>query len=85
MFIKGLGAIAGPLVAGWMMGMFGPRGFWVIIAVLMLGLAGYAVWRMRVLPTKVIVGNMVSYAPLAATATSVSAGGQADAEPSKPA
>ncbi len=80
LFINGLGAIAGPLVAGWMMGMFGPRGFWVIIAVLMLGLAGYAIWRMRALPTKVIVGDMVSYAPIAATATSVAAGARADTD-----
>jgi MFS family permease len=74
LFINGLGAIAGPLVAGWMMGLFGASGYWVIIAVLMIGLAGYAVWRMRVLPTKVIVGDMVSYAPIAATSTSVAAG-----------
>jgi MFS family permease len=74
LFINGLGAIAGPLVAGWMMDVAGPSGFWVIIAILMLGLSGYAVWRMRVLPTKSIVGDMVTYAPIAATATSVAAG-----------
>jgi MFS family permease len=82
LFINGLGAIAGPLVAGWMMGAVGASGYWVIIAVLMLGLAGYAVWRMRVLPVKVIVGDMVSYAPIAATATSVAAGARGgDNEP----
>lgn len=78
LFINGLGAIAGPLVAGWMMDVSGPSGFWVIIAVLMLGLAGYAVWRMRVLPTKAIVGDMVTYAPIAATATSVAVGRAGD-------
>ncbi len=73
LFINGLGAIAGPVVAGWMMGRIGVSGYWAIIAVLMLGLAAYAVWRMRVLPVKVVVGEMVSYAPIAATAPSMTA------------
>ncbi len=45
-FINGLGAIAGPLITGWMMGVVGPGGFWLFIAVLMLAMAGYAGWRM---------------------------------------
>jgi MFS family permease len=79
LFINGFGAIAGPLVVGWMMGSVGPEGFWALIAVLLLGLAGYAVWRMRALPVKVIVGERASYAPIAATATSVAVG-QSSAE-----
>ncbi len=74
LFINGFGAIAGPLVVGWMMGVVGPEGFWALIAVLLLGLAGYAVWRMRRLPIKVIVGERAAYAPVAATATLVAAG-----------
>jgi MFS family permease len=80
LFINGFGAIAGPLVVGWMMGAMGPEGFWALIAVLLLGLAVYAVWRMRRLPVKIIVGDRASYAPIAATATSVAVGNSAVAE-----
>ncbi|KUJ80775.1 MFS transporter [Ruegeria marisrubri] len=47
-FINGLGAIAGPLVTGWLMGdeIFGPAGFFLIIAALLLVLAVYALYRM---------------------------------------
>ena len=45
-FINGLGAISGPTVTGWIMEVFGPSGFFLVIAILMLGLAGYAVFRM---------------------------------------
>jgi MFS family permease len=74
LFINGFGAIAGPLVVGWMMEGLGPEGFWFLIALLLLGLAGYAVWRMRRQPVKVIVGDRAGYAPIAATATSVAVG-----------
>ena len=50
LFINGLGAIAGPLVVGWMMDTMGAQGFWTIIAGVMLALAAYAWWRMRVAP-----------------------------------
>jgi len=47
LFINGVGAIAGPLITGWMMGpLFGPAGYWVFIAVLMLLLGVYALYRM---------------------------------------
>ncbi len=74
LFINGLGAIAGPLIVGWTMDNLGANGFWAIISVAMLGLAVYALWRMRRQPDKEIVGDMVSYAPIAATATGVVAG-----------
>lgn len=45
-FINGVGAVGGPVVAGWLMGLFGPAGYWVIQAVLMLSIVGYAAWRM---------------------------------------
>lgn len=47
-FINGLGAIAGPLITGWLMGdtVFGPSGFFLFIAVLLFVMAGYAVYRM---------------------------------------
>jgi MFS family permease len=45
-FINGLGAIGGPLVTGWLMGVFGPEGFWLFIAALMAGIASYSAYRM---------------------------------------
>ncbi len=47
-FINGLGAIAGPLITGWLMGNagLGPAGFFLFIAVLMLAMAVYALYRM---------------------------------------
>ncbi|WP_170437844.1 MFS transporter [Ruegeria arenilitoris] len=47
-FINGLGAIAGPLITGWLMGdaVFGPPGFFLFIAALLFAMAVYAVYRM---------------------------------------
>ena len=47
-FINGLGAIAGPLITGWLMGdaVFGPAGFFLFMAVLLFVLVGYGLWRM---------------------------------------
>ena len=60
-FINGLGAVAGPLVTGWMMGAFGPEGFFVFIAALAFATSGYAAYRMtqRASPS---VGDTESYA-----------------------
>ena len=44
-FINGLGAISGPIITGWMMGVFGPSGFYVFIVVLFAALALYAGYR----------------------------------------
>ncbi|WP_299944694.1 MFS transporter [uncultured Ruegeria sp.] len=47
-FINGLGAIAGPIITGWLMGsgVIGPWGFFLFIAVLMFIMALYAAYRM---------------------------------------
>jgi len=45
-FINGLGAIAGPLMMGWMMGLMGPGGYFLYIAILMFALVAYATYRM---------------------------------------
>ncbi len=45
-FLNGFGAIFGPLITGWLMETTGPRGFFLFIAVLYVGLTGYALWRM---------------------------------------
>ena len=46
LFVNGVGAIGGPLVTGWLMETAGPEGFWVFVGLIMLVLAGYAIWRM---------------------------------------
>jgi MFS family permease len=46
LFINGLGAISGPVIAAWVMGLIGPRGFFLFMAILFAALAIYAVWRM---------------------------------------
>jgi MFS family permease len=73
LFINGLGAIAGPLILGWIMDNLGASGFWAFIALLMLGLAGYAGWRMT---RRKAVENpdRASYAPIGAQASPVAAG-----------
>ncbi|MGC1429821.1 MAG: MFS transporter, partial [Albidovulum sp.] len=45
-FINGLGAITGPVITGWVMGMMGPRGYFLFMGLLLVALAGYAGWRM---------------------------------------
>lgn len=47
LFINGLGAIAGPLITGWLMGdaVFGPPGFFLFIAALLATMAVYALYR----------------------------------------
>jgi MFS family permease len=69
-FINGLGAIAGPLVTGWLMGVIGPAGFFVFLATLPAILTIYASYRMtqRAAPS---VEDTGSYAPILMTATPV--------------
>ncbi|SFR10660.1 MFS transporter [Poseidonocella sedimentorum] len=50
LFINGLGAIAGPIITGWLMGVAGPQGFFLFLAALMLVLGGYGVYRMTQRP-----------------------------------
>jgi MFS family permease len=45
-FLNGFGAIFGPLITGWMMETVGPRGFFLFIGILYVGLAAYALYRM---------------------------------------
>jgi len=70
-FINGLGAIAGPVITGWMMGTaLGPAGFYLFTAVLFGALAGYATYRSTqrsALPAEE-TGNFV---PIYASATPV--------------
>jgi MFS family permease len=68
LFLNGLGAIAGPLVTGWMMETLGPRGFFLFIAVLLAALGAYALWRMV---RRVATGETGGYAAMTPTASAL--------------
>lgn len=74
LFINGVGAITGPLIVGWSMDRWGPSGYWVFIAILNVFLAAYAGYRMTRRKTRTAVSDMVSYAPISATSTTVAVG-----------
>ena len=46
LFLNGLGSIFGPLVTGWLMGVYGPDGYWIWIGLMLVVMAGYTGWRM---------------------------------------
>ncbi len=69
-FISGVGAIAGPLFIGWLMGQIGPGGFFLFLAGLMFVLAGYAAYRMTQ-RAATPVDETGSYAPITPSASPV--------------
>ncbi|MGC1429715.1 MAG: MFS transporter, partial [Albidovulum sp.] len=69
-FINGLGAITGPVITGWVMGMMGPRGYFLFMGLLLVALAGYAGWRMT--RRKVDMADQTGgYTPISPTASSL--------------
>ena len=48
LFVNGVGAIAGPIITGYAMQVFGPGAYFALIAVLLLSLTAYAFFRMTV-------------------------------------
>jgi MFS family permease len=77
-FLNGFGAIFGPLITGWLMGLVGPHGFFLFIGVLFAALAGYSAWRM--LQRKTPDGSS-GYAELSPTASSLAVGAVLEREP----
>ncbi len=74
LFVNGVGAIGGPLVTGWLMGVVGPGGFFAFLTVLMLAIAGYAAWRMT-RRASVVMGAQASHtmlSPMAMTSLTMS-------------
>jgi MFS family permease len=49
-FINGLGAVAGPVITGWLMGLVGPWGYFAFIGFLAFAMAIYALYRMTQCP-----------------------------------
>jgi len=70
LFINGVGAIAGPLVIGWVMQVMGPPGFFVLIAALLVALTAYAAYRMTQRPAPA-VETTGAYAPVLPSASPV--------------
>ncbi len=66
-FLNGFGAIFGPLVAGWLMGLVGAGGYFLLMAVLFAALALYSAYRM----TRRAAPAAGSYAGLTPTASSL--------------
>ena len=64
-FINGLGAISGPIITGWIMEFYGPPGFFLFIAALMIVLAAYAAYRMtqRAAPSVDDTGTYAAISP----------------------
>ncbi len=66
-FINGMGAIAGPVVTGWVMGVVGPQGFFLYIGILLIMLVAYGFWRMSRRASRPVAeqGAFVDVAPQA--------------------
>lgn len=71
-FINGLGAIAGPLITGWLMNdnIIGPPGYFALLAALMFMMAIYALYRATQRPA-VPIEETGSFAVMSPAATSV--------------
>lgn len=70
LFINGLGAVSGPMVTAWIMGLVGPGGFFLFISLLLALIAGYSAWRMtRRAPTP--ASETGAYAVILPTVTPV--------------
>ncbi len=69
-FLNGLGAIGGPLAAGWAMETVGPNGFFAYLALAFGALLLYGIWRRTRRPAPA-VDDTQSYAPVLPTASPV--------------
>lgn len=76
-FLNGFGAIFGPLITGWLMGVIGASGFFMFIGVLFAVLAGYSAWRMM---RRATPEGSSGYAGLTPTASSLAVGAVLESE-----
>ncbi len=63
MFVNGFGAIAGPIVTGWALGVFGPSGFFLYLCMILVVLLAYGMYRSTRRPSPT-VDETVTYAPV---------------------
>ncbi len=71
LFINGVGAIAGPIIVGWIMGLMGTHAYWLYLALLSLCIGLYALYRMTQRPRGELDIEQVSYSPVPATTTPI--------------
>lgn len=67
LFINGIGAMAGPLITGWLMAVLGPDGFWAYIGLLLGILALYTGYRRTRRPSPAQDQSFAIIAPSATT------------------
>ena len=75
-FVSGVGAILGPVLTGWIMGVMGPSGFWAFILGLMVAMASYVTYRVTQRESNFKSEDdydAVSYAPIFPTSTGIAA------------
>lgn len=77
-FLNGFGAIFGPLLAGWLMGVIGPKGYFLIIGGFFAALAGYAAYRMT---RRMAPAQTNTYAGLTPTASALAVDAVLQEEP----
>lgn len=65
LFVNGIGAMSGPPVTGWLMETTGNGGFFLYVALLMIGVAGYAGWRMTRRRAREATGGFAVLSPAA--------------------
>ncbi len=70
-FLNGFGAIFGPLITGWLMGVVGTRGFFLFMLVLYLAMAAYTLWRMGRRAAPAHTGSFRGVTPTASTVAAV--------------
>ena len=75
LFINGVGAIAGPLIVGFMMDAIGDNGFWLYTAILMALVGAYGIYRATQRSREDMETETVSvpYAPVSAASTPIAA------------
>ncbi len=66
-FLNGFGAIFGPIVTGWLMGVVGARGFFLFIGVLYVAQVGYTGWRMTRRSTPAVSAPVSALTPTASS------------------
>jgi len=70
-FLNGFGAIFGPLVTGWLMGVVGTRGFFLFMFLLYAAQVGYTVWRMGRRAAPSVTGGFRGVTPTASSLATV--------------
>ncbi|PTE13775.1 MFS transporter [Pseudogemmobacter blasticus] len=70
-FMNGVGAIFGPLITGWLMGVVGTNGFFLYLAVLYAAQVVYTLWRMTRRASPSVTGAYRGVTPTASTVAAV--------------